>query len=227
MSDYRRFVTSTGPAGATVLLVDDHPVVRRGMAALLQDEPWVARLVEAGSVADAMRAAVVDVPDVAVVDLGLPDGDGLGLIRRLRTARPDCAVLVLTMTRDPDVVRACLEAGAGGYLLKESAAASLLVGLRTVLAGGVFLGPRIGTDALARLHRDVPAPFDVLTARELRHVTLLATGSSAPEIARALGVSEKTVRNQMASILPKIGVVDRVQAALLARDSGLLSGQSG
>ena len=208
--------------GLCVLLVDDHPIVRRGMAALLAAQPWVARTVEAGTVAAAAEAAVVERPDAAVVDLGLPDGDGVALIRRIRRTAPECALLVLTMTRDPDTVRACLEAGAGGYLLKESAPDALVSALRTVLDGGVYLGPHVGSQALVQVRRDVPAPFDVLTPREVLLMRMLAGGRTTAEIAHRLDVSEKTVRNQLASILPKIGANDRVQAALLARDAGLV-----
>lgn len=210
------------PSGVVVLLVDDHPVVRRGMTAMLSGQDWIARLVEAGTVDAAIRCAVTESPDVAVVDLGLPDGDGVGLIRRLRHACPRCAVLVLTMTGDPGSVRACLEAGAGGYLVKEAAPESLVPALRTVLDGGLVLGPGAATEVLTRVRTRVPTPFDVLTPRELQHVLLLAAGHGGPEIARQLRVAEKTARNQMAAILAKTGAADRVQVALLARDSGLL-----
>ncbi len=206
---------------ALVLLVDDHPVVRRGLAAMLNGAPWVGRLVEAGTVADALRLGVLERPGVAIVDLGLPDGDGVSLIRRLRHAVPDCAVLVLTMTQDDATVQACLAAGATGYLLKESAPDALLPALRTVLDGGLVLGPRVSTVALNNGRRSVPAPFDLLSPRELQHVGLLAEGLSGGQIADALDVTEKTVRNQMAAILAKLGVADRVRLALLARDAGL------
>ncbi len=211
----------TDAGSALVLLVDDHPVVRRGLAAMLNGEPWVTRLVEAGTVADALKVAVLEKPDAAVVDLGLPDGDGVSLIRRLRHAVPGCAVLVLTMTQDDATVQACLAAGATGYLLKESAPDALLPALRTVLDGGLVLGPQVATGALSGVQRTVPAPFDLLSPRELQHVGLLAAGLSAAQIADVLNVTEKTVRNQMAAILAKLGIADRVRVALLARDAGL------
>lgn len=206
---------------ALVLLVDDHPVVRRGLAAMLAGEPWVGRLIEAGTVAEALRLAVLEKPDAAVVDLGLPDGDGVSLIRRLRHAVPGCLALVLTMTQDDTTVQACLAAGATGYLLKESAPDALLPALRTVLDGGLVLGPQVASGALSGVRRDIPAPFDVLSPRELQHVGLLADGLSGAQIAATLNVTEKTVRNQMAAILAKLGIADRVRVALLARDAGL------
>ncbi len=206
---------------ALVLLVDDHPVVRRGLAAMLNGVPWVGRLIEAGTVVEALRLGVLDKPDAAIIDLGLPDGDGVSLIRRLRHAVPDCLVLVLTMTQDDATVQACLAAGATGYLLKESAPDALLPALRTVLDGGLVLGPRVATAALSGTRGGVPSPFDLLSPRELQHVGLLAAGLSGGQIADALNVTEKTVRNQMAAILAKLGISDRVRLALLARDAGL------
>ncbi|MFT4295365.1 MAG: response regulator transcription factor [Micropruina sp.] len=209
------------PGAETVLLADDHPVVRRGLAALLSGEDWIGRLIEAGTIAEALRLTVLERPGTAVVDLGLPDGDGVSLIRGIRRAVPECAVVVLTMTQDDATVHASLEAGASGYLLKESAPDALLPALRTVRDGGMVLGPQVATSALAGLRRTVPSPFDLLSPRELQHVGLLASGRSGAQIADALGVTEKTVRNQMAGILAKLGIADRVQIALMARDAGL------
>lgn len=206
---------------AVVLLVDDHPVVRRGLAALLSGESWIGRTIEAGTIAEAAKLAVLERPDTAVVDLGLPDGDGVSLIRVLRRSVPGCAVVVLTMTQDDATVQACLEAGAAGYLLKESAPDALLPALRTVRDGGMVLGPQVAATALVGVRRSVPSPFDLLSPRELQHVGLLASGRSGPQIADALNVTEKTIRNQMAGILAKLGVADRVQVALMARDAGI------
>ena len=116
---------------------------------------------------------------------------------------------------------ACLAAGATGYLLKESAPDALLPALRTVLDGGLVLGPRVATAALSGTRQRIRSPFDLLSPRELQHVGLLAAGLSGGQIADALNVTEKTVRNQMAAILSKLGVSDRVRLALLARDAGL------
>ena len=207
--------------GAIVLLVDDHPIVRRGLAALLVPEPWVARLVEAGTFTEASRAVVAEKPDLAVVDLGLPDGDGVDLIRQIRRDCPGCGVLVLTMTRDDGTVRACLEAGAAGYLLKDAAGTGLVDALHTVHGGGLVLGPQVATDALTQIHREIPAPLDLLTPREYRQLALLAQGRGTKEIAVGLGVAPKTVRNQMSSIVLKLGVEDRVQAVLIFLDKGL------
>jgi DNA-binding NarL/FixJ family response regulator len=199
----------------TVLVLDDHPMVRHGMAVLLAAEPWVSQVVQAGSLAEARRLATMDRPDVAVVDLGLPDGDGVGFLRELTALAPGCAALVLTMTEDPGTVRAALDAGARGYVLKDADPDLVLAAVRTVAAGGRVLGPRVDDRA------GPPAPFDTLTPRELRLVVLLAGGRTARQIGSALAISEKTVRNQTAAVLAKVGVADRVQLALLAQRAGL------
>jgi two-component system, NarL family, nitrate/nitrite response regulator NarL len=210
------------PTPVTVLLVDDHPLLRRGLAAMLGLEDWVGRVVEAGSVREGAALGAVEAVDVAVVDLGLPDGSGVDLVRRLRRT-PGCPVLVLTMTRDDAAVRECLTAGATGYVLKDSPPDAVVRAARTVLDGGLVLGPEVASAALPRSGASaLPPPLDRLTPADLRLLTLLARGRTNAEAARELGVAEKTVRNRVALMLGVLGVADRVQAALLARDGGLL-----
>jgi DNA-binding NarL/FixJ family response regulator len=204
---------------ATVLFVDDHPLVRHGLRVLLDAEPWVGRVVEAGTARQAAQLAVAERPDVAVVDLGLPDEDGLELVRRLRRTVPECPVLVLTMTRSESLVRECLDAGAAGYVLKETAPRAVVTAIRAVLDGGVVLGPEVTVRSTAA---PLPAPLDRLVPYDVRLLTLVATGYRNGEIARTMGISEKTVRNRLSGILVQLGVADRVQAVLLARDKGLV-----
>lgn len=206
-----------------VLVVDDHPVVRRGLAALLGAEPWVERVLEADSVARAEELASLHQISVAVVDVGLPDGDGIDLTRRLRKAQPRTAVLVLTMTADPDLARDALAAGASGFLVKETDPEVLLGAIRTVRDGGLVIGPHLpeARRVIADPVHEVPRPFDRLTPRELQTVRLVAAGAGNAEIARRLSVSDKTVRNQLSNILVKVSAADRVQLAMLARDHGL------
>jgi DNA-binding NarL/FixJ family response regulator len=207
-----------------VLIVDDHPVVRRGLRAMLDNEPWVGEVLEAATAADAVRVAVGHPADVIAMDIGLPDGDGIEATRRIVQARPDVKVLMLTMTDDEDVVAGALRAGARGYLLKDTDPDAVLDALRTVAAGGVVLGPRVGPSLLATLRREpasLPPPFDRLTGREREILARLAAGDSNARIARHLGLSEKTIRNQLSVVFTKLGVADRVQAALLARDAGI------
>lgn len=206
-----------------VLVVDDHPVVRRGLAALLAAESWVERVLEADSVAVAEELAAQHPLSVAVVDVGLPDGDGIDLTRRLREAHPQTAVLVLTMTADPDLARAALAAGGSGFLVKETDPEMLLGAIRTVRDGGLVIGPHLpeARSVIADPVHDVPRPFDRLTPRELQLVRLVAAGAGNAEIARRLSITDKTVRNQLSTVLVKVSAADRVQLAILARDHGL------
>lgn len=205
----------------TVLVVDDHPLLRRGLATLLGLEDWVARVVEAGSVREGAATGAAEAVDVAVVDLGLPDGSGVDLVARLRRS-PGCPVLVLTMTRDGGTVRACLDAGATGYVLKDSPPDAVVRAARTVLDGGLVLGPEVASAALApHPAAALAAPLDRLSPADLRLLSLIAQGCTNGHIARELGVAEKTVRNRVAILLGQLGVADRLQAALLARDRGL------
>lgn len=211
--------------GRVVLVVDDHPVVRGGLVALMSTLDWVARTVEADGVARAVEVAETHRPDLAVVDLGLPDGDGIDLTRRLRTLAPEVRVLVLTMSSSGDSAREALAAGASGYVLKETAPEVLLGALRTVADGGLVLGPNVGGGDLLggeATQGAAPAPFDRLSPRELQLVRLVAAGRSNAEIARRMSLADKTVRNQVSSILTRTGAADRVQLALLARDTRLV-----
>lgn len=206
-----------------VLVVDDHPVVRQGLAALLGAEDWVASVLEADSAARAEELIAQHPVRVAVVDVGLPDGDGIELTRRLRTIRPEVAVLVLTMTADADLARAALAAGGSGFLVKETDPDILLGALRTVRDGGLVVGPHLpdARQVIAEPVSGVPRPFDRLTPRELQLVRLVATGAGNAQIARRLSVTDKTVRNQLSNVLVKVGAADRVQLALLAHNNGL------
>ena len=208
-----------------VLIVDDHPVVRRGLRVMLEGEPWVRDVTEAASVEEAVREAVTCQADVIAMDVVLPDGDGVDATRRILEACPDAAVLMLTMADDDEIVARALSAGARGFLLKDTDPDMVLDALRTVASGGVVLGPKVGPTVLTALRRApavLPPPFDRLTARELEIVNRLAVGDSNAQIARQLNVSEKTIRNQMSAVFHKLNVSDRVQAALLARDAGIL-----
>jgi DNA-binding NarL/FixJ family response regulator len=203
----------------TVLVVDDHPVVRRGLVSLLAGEPGVARVVEAGGLVEARRLATLDRPGLALVDLALPDGDGVGLVRDLLAIVPACAVVVMTMTNDPGTVRAAGTAGARGYLLKDTDPETLLAAIRTVRAGGRALGPGVADDRPGAATR--PGPLDALSPRDRQLLALLVDGRSTREIARSMSLSEKTVRNQISIISGKLGVADRVQAALVYHRAGL------
>jgi DNA-binding NarL/FixJ family response regulator len=202
----------------SVLVVDDHPVVRRGMAALLALEPWAGDVHQAGTLAEARQAADTHRPGLAIVDLRLPDGDGAELIRRLARASPACPSLVLSMSADSRAVRSALDAGAGGYLLKDAEPEMIVAAARTVAAGGRVFGPGVTRGDSGR----PPAPFDALNPRELRLLLLLADGHNSRSVAEQLTIAEKTVRNQISTVLVKVGARDRAQAVLMAYRAGLV-----
>ena len=207
-----------------VLIVDDHPVVRRGLRIMLEGESWVTAVLEAATCAEAVSLALTEPVGVVAMDVALPDGDGVEATRRIVQGRPGTAVLMLTMADDEEVVSRSLHAGARGYLLKDTDPDVIVDALRTVAGGGLVLGPRVGPQVLANLQRrpvELPAPFNQLTARERDILRYLAVGETNARIARRFGLSEKTVRNQLSAVFAKLGVSDRVQAALLARDVGL------
>ncbi|WP_232323407.1 response regulator [Catenuloplanes japonicus] len=206
-----------------VLVVDDHPVVRRGLRAMLESESWVSEVLEAATVADAVREAVAGQADVIAMDFALPDGDGIEATRRILAARPSCRIVMLTMSDDQDVVINALRAGAAGFVVKDDDPDVVIDALRTAGNGGVVLGPSVTASVLDGVGRakELPAPFDRLTPREREIVGHLLSGEANAEIARHLTVSEKTIRNQLTAVFAKIGVTDRTQAVLRARDVGM------
>jgi two-component system nitrate/nitrite response regulator NarL len=160
------------------------------------------------------------------MDVSLPDGNGIDATQRIVQTRPDVKVLILTMSDDEQLVQRALRVGASGYLLKDSDPDMVVDALRTVANGGLVLGPTIGPALVEALRRgptdlppDLPPPFDQLTARELQILALLAQGCTNVQIGRRIGLSDKTIRNQLSAVFVKIGVGDRVTAALRAREA--------
>lgn len=218
----RRYTDDHPTSTTTILVVDDHPIVRRGLSLLLSVERWVGDVYEADSVESAVREAVLHDPQLVTLDLRLGDGDGVDATRRLLAAKPGLIVVIVTMVADDDEVARALRAGARGYVLKSSSPEDVCAALSLARRGGLVLGPGLGPGAITAEPVDaLPAPFNRLTTRERVLAQRLALGEPNLRIARALGVSEKTVRNQISSLLVKLGVPDRVAAALLARDAGL------
>ncbi len=193
---------------------------------MLEGEAWVEEVVEASTVAEAVREAITRRVDVVAMDITLPDGDGIEATRRILTGHPEANVLILTLSDDEDLVERALRVGARGYLLKDTEPDTVVDALRTVAGGGIVLGPRIGSALVTVLRRapaHLPPPFDQLTNRERDILARLAQGDNNAQIARRLGVAEKTIRNQLSAVFTKLGVTDRLQAALMAREAGILN----
>lgn len=210
----------------TLLIVDDHPVVRDGLTTLIDTVDNVAVVAQADTAERAIRAAQVHRPDVVLMDLNLPGASGIYATRRIMQALPGTAVLVLTMSEDDESILAALRAGARGYLLKGARQQEILNAIETVAAGGALFSPHAAQRLLARLSgmpesRDVAPPFPELTVRERQVLELVADGLRNHAIAQRLGISQKTVANYLSTIFVKLHVEDRAQAILLARQAWL------
>jgi NarL family two-component system response regulator LiaR len=208
-----------------VLLVDDHQVVRQGLRAFLQLQPDIEVAGEAAGGEAAVAAARALAPDVVLMDLVMPDGDGVAAIRALAAAAPDARVLVLSSFADDERIFAAMQAGAAGYLLKDVDPDALAGAIRDVHMGRPVLHPEVA----ARLMRRVADPggaggpaAESLTPREQEVLRLVVEGFANKQIARRLAITEKTVKTHVSSILQKLGVADRTAAAVLAIRQGLV-----
>ena len=207
-----------------ILIADDHAGFRAGLAALLATEPSLRLVGEARDGAEAIASALELQPDVVLMDLGMPDIDGVTATRRILATSPHVAVLVLSMAAADDAVFDALRAGARGYLLKGAARAELVRAIRAVAAGEAIFGPEIAR-RLMQHFASVPAtpasPFPDLGEREREILELIARGLSNQTIADRLGIAPKTVRNHVSNIFGKLQVRDRAEAVVRARDAGL------
>jgi two-component system response regulator DevR len=203
-------------APVNVFLLDDHEIVRRGIADLLEQEEGIRVVGEAGAVAGAAEAILASGATVAVLDGRLPDGSGIDVCRDLKSERPELGCLILTSYDDDEAVLAAVLAGANGYLLKEVRATSLIEAIRRVAAGETLLDPAITERVLTRVRES--SPLDALTPRETEILALIAEGLSNREIGARLFLAEKTVKNYVSGILSKLGLQRRTQAAVLATE---------
>jgi DNA-binding NarL/FixJ family response regulator len=199
----------------TVLIADDHPVVRQGLAVLLEVQDDIDLVGEASDGQAAVRMTMERIPDVLLLDLKLPGIDGLGVLNELRARGARTRVLVLTSGASPTGPALALQAGAAGFLYKDVDPDALVRAIRSVHDGHTVLASD-AADLVAARPRADSRGIRSLTAREREVLAMLADGRSNREIARLLSVSEKTVKTHVSAILAKLGVADRTQAALLA-----------
>jgi DNA-binding NarL/FixJ family response regulator len=198
-----------------VFLLDDHEVVRRGVRDLLESEGDISVVGEASTVAEALVRVPAVRPDVAVLDVRLPDGDGVTLCRELRSQQPDLACLMLTSFADDEALFDAIMAGASGYVLKQVHGADILGAVRTVAGGGSLLDSRTTSLVMARL-RDQPTtkdPLSGLSEQERKILDLIGEGMTNRQIGERMFLAEKTVKNYVSNLLAKLGMQRRTQAA--------------
>jgi len=203
-----------------VFLLDDHEIVRQGLKALLESEPDLEVVGEASTAQEALARVPALRPDVAVLDVRLPDGDGITVCRELRSVLPDLACLMLTSFGDDEALFSAIMAGAAGYVLKQIRGSDLVGAVRTVGHGGSLLDPQATTRLLTRMRADATRkdPLDVLTDQERRILDLIGEGLTNRQIGERMFLAEKTVKNYVSSVLSKLGLVRRTQAAVLVAE---------
>jgi DNA-binding NarL/FixJ family response regulator len=206
-----------------ILVADDHPVVRDGLRALFAEYPDIALIGEAATGREAIKAAVIDQPDVIIMDLAMPDTDGFSATAEINRVAPGVAVLILTMSDDDVTVTKAMRAGARGYLLKGATKEEILRAVTAVADGQAIFGPSVAQRVLARLGAPATGddPFPQLTPREHDVLRLLSQGLSNSAIADRFGLWLKTINNNTSAIFTKLNVATRTEAAILARDRGL------
>lgn len=208
-----------------LILADDHPMFLSGLQALLAAEDDLEVLAAVATGEDALAAALQHRPDVAVLDLTMPGGDGLGVTQRMRSAALPTRALILTMYDDDENVLAALRAGAYGYALKGAGPEEIIAAVRAVARGEAVFGAGVAARILGHFARAATAsPFPQLTDREQEVLSLVARGMDNGAIARRLGLTGKTVRNHVSNVLTKLQVPDRSAAIQRARDAGLGGG---
>jgi DNA-binding NarL/FixJ family response regulator len=203
-----------------VILVDDHEVVRLGLMTLLEDVPWVRVVAEAGSADEALRAVAQHQPDVVVMDIRMPGNSGLDACRQITQQWPEINVVMLTSFMDDDLIFQAIQAGASGYVLKQVGNESLVNALGAVRRGEALLDPAVTQRVLKRVRESESdrqaAAFRDLSDREMEVLAQVAEGKSNGDIAETLNLAEKTVRNHVSTILSKLGLSNRIEAATYA-----------
>ena len=200
-----------------VFLLDDHEVVRRGLRELLEAEEDMTVAGEAGTAEEAYRRIPATTPDVAVLDVRLPDGDGVEVCREIRSKHPEIACLMLTSFADDEALFSAIMAGAAGYVLKQVRGTDLVDGIRRVAAGESLLDPKVTATVLERLRqRPEDDELGSLTEQERRILDLIAEGLTNRQIGERMYLAEKTVKNYVSNLLAKLGMSRRSEAAAYA-----------
>jgi DNA-binding NarL/FixJ family response regulator len=214
-----------------LVLVDDQALFREGLRILLEQHPQLEIVAEAGNGEEALSAARLHVPDIMLMDLRMPRLNGVEATRQICAEMPEVRVIVLTTFEDDDEVYEALSAGAVGYLLKASPSERVVEAIELTARGESFIEPSVTAKLLSHFSRlattqskrEAPQPLaEPLSSRELDVLAHLASGRSNKEIAAELGIAEGTVKNHMSNVIAKLGALDRTQAALRARELGLI-----
>jgi DNA-binding NarL/FixJ family response regulator len=214
---------STDPI--TVMIVDDHEMVRRGACSYLEAQPDISVVAQAGSGEEAVRLAQEHIPDVVLMDLVMPGMDGVEATRKVKNASPRTQIIILTSFHQDEHIFPALQAGAISYLLKDVKAAELLEAIRRAAQGEATLHPKIAARVIKTfrdLENEEASPFTALTEREMEVLKLIAKGYSNEKIAEQLVISLGTVKGHVSNILSKLHLVDRTQAAVYAWQKGVV-----
>jgi len=209
----------------TVLIVDDHAVVRKGVRAFLDAQTGLTVVGEAGSGEEAVAQAEEHAPDVVLMDLIMPGVDGVEATRRVKKVSPRTQIIVLTSYHQDEHIFPAIRAGALSYLLKDAEPEQLADAVRKAAVGEAVLHPQVASRVVQELHgarQDTPNPFNALSDRELEVLRLIADGLSNHDIAERLVISEKTVKSHVSNILSKLHLADRTQAAVFAWREGVV-----
>ncbi|NOY98129.1 MAG: response regulator transcription factor [Chloroflexi bacterium] len=210
-----------------LLIADDHLIIRQGLRLIIETEDDLEILAEASDGAEALRLCAELSPDVVLMDLRMPGMDGLTAIQKLRTSQPEIAVVILTTFNEDDLMLRGLQAGARGYLLKDTDRTALFATIRAAARGETLLKPEVMARVLSRAGANSTPANDQsssvgLTGREQEVLTAVARGERSKEVAARLGISERTVKAHLASIYNKLGVDSRAAAIAIAAQKGLL-----
>lgn len=219
--------SSKGPQAVTIrlMLADDHQMLRQGLRRSLAEEGFDV-VGEAADGAEAVRLATELKPDVVLMDVTMPDVDGVEATRRLQASNPEIKVVMLTMHADESVIRDALRAGAVGYLVKDCSVDEIAAAITMAASDDASMSPELAIKMLAEVRRIDPVPAEesdqIVTRREVEVLQLIADGCSTPEVAEQLFISQKTVKNHLASIYHKLDARDRTQAVLQAVRMGIV-----